>query len=143
VIELVIPGEPKGKGRPKFVRATGRAFTPKPTRLAEEFVRQVWMRAGSPRLDEGPLAVEVEVVLARPQGHRRRDGSLGAVGLRSPWPTKRPDWDNVAKLVADSLNGLAYRDDAQIVDARVVKRWAGANEVEHTRIVVTALELAA
>ena len=30
-------------------------------------------------------------------------------------PTKKPDVDNIIKIILDSLNGLAYKDDAQIV----------------------------
>lgn len=32
-------------------------------------------------------------------------------------PTKKPDMDNVVKIIADSLNNLAYYDDTQIVEA--------------------------
>lgn len=39
-------------------------------------------------------------------------------------PITKPDWDNVGKIVSDALNGIAYRDDSQIVDARVVKRYS-------------------
>ena len=30
-------------------------------------------------------------------------------------PTKKPDVDNIIKIILDSLNGLAYKDDVQIV----------------------------
>ena len=36
-------------------------------------------------------------------------------------PAKRPDFDNIGKIIADALNGVAYRDDAQIVEAKLVK----------------------
>ena len=36
-------------------------------------------------------------------------------------PTKKPDLDNVCKIVCDSLNGIAYHDDAAIVDCQVRK----------------------
>lgn len=39
-------------------------------------------------------------------------------------PTKKPDADNVLKVIADSLNKLCYRDDAQIVRAEIVKCYA-------------------
>ncbi|MGH7921890.1 MAG: RusA family crossover junction endodeoxyribonuclease, partial [Candidatus Dormibacteraceae bacterium] len=42
---------------------------------------------------------------------------------RAP-PTKRPDIDNYAKNVLEGLDGVAYRDDAQIVDLRVRKRYS-------------------
>jgi Holliday junction resolvase RusA-like endonuclease len=35
----------------------------------------------------------------------------------------KPDWDNVGKIVCDALNGVAWHDDAQIVDAHVEKRY--------------------
>jgi len=39
-------------------------------------------------------------------------------------PIKKPDADNIAKIIADSLNHLAYRDDSQIVEMAVQKRYA-------------------
>ena len=36
-------------------------------------------------------------------------------------PTKKPDWDNIGKLVTDALNGIAWHDDAQIVKSTVIK----------------------
>ncbi len=33
---------------------------------------------------------------------------------------KKPDLDNAMKLVADALNGVAYRDDAQIEKATLL-----------------------
>lgn len=58
-----------------------------------------------------------------------------AVYLRQPstWEEgfqclKKPDWDNVGKLVGDSLNGVAYLDDAQIFDGRVQKAWTNGME---------------
>ena len=30
------------------------------------------------------------------------------------FPTKKPDADNIIKVILDALNGLAYRDDSQI-----------------------------
>ena len=43
---------------------------------------------------------------------------------REIWPTKRPDGDNVLKLVADALNGVAYEDDSQIVYMTIKKEYA-------------------
>jgi Holliday junction resolvase RusA-like endonuclease len=37
------------------------------------------------------------------------------------WHTAKPDADNIAKLVGDALNGIAWRDDAQIARATVEK----------------------
>ena len=31
------------------------------------------------------------------------------------WPAKKPDSDNIAKVVLDALTGIAYHDDTQII----------------------------
>ena len=39
-------------------------------------------------------------------------------------PTKKPDIDNIFKVVADALNGVAYPDDKSIVDCQVRKFYS-------------------
>ena len=134
VIDLRIDGKPTGKGRPRFVRQTGRAFTPGDTKRAENRIQLAWLEAGRPRLPEGPIVVYVSLALARPRSHWRKDGSLSAEGLRSPWPLRKPDVDNALKLLLDALNGCAYRDDVDIVHAGIQRRWANPGEHEHTHV---------
>ena len=44
-------------------------------------------------------------------------------------PTKKPDWDNSGKIIADSLNEIAYKDDSQIVDGMVRKFYGETPKV--------------
>ena len=44
-------------------------------------------------------------------------------------PTRKPDFDNIGKVICDALNGIAYRDDAQIVDALVRKFYSDTPRV--------------
>jgi Holliday junction resolvase RusA-like endonuclease len=122
-IYLTVDGRPTGKARPRIGKG-GHVYTPGKTKLAEAVIIDAWVSAGSPRMEDGPLRCEVELVVARPKGHYRTDGTLSAEGLRHPLPRKKPDVDNALKLVMDALNGRAYRDDVDIVDARVIRRWA-------------------
>jgi Holliday junction resolvase RusA-like endonuclease len=46
-------------------------------------------------------------------------------------PTKKPDWDNIGKVVCDALNNLAYGDDSHVVSGTVYKWYS-----EEPRIVV-------
>lgn len=39
-------------------------------------------------------------------------------------PTKKPDCDNIAKIICDALNGVAYDDDKQIVALKVTKIYS-------------------
>jgi Holliday junction resolvase RusA-like endonuclease len=45
-------------------------------------------------------------------------------------PTKKPDADNIAKIVCDALNGIAFLDDKQIVDARITKWYSDTPRIE-------------
>ena len=44
-------------------------------------------------------------------------------------PTKKPDCDNIAKIVLDALNGIAYHDDAQVAELTVIKTYSRAPRV--------------
>lgn len=45
-------------------------------------------------------------------------------------PTKKPDLDNVAKVVCDALNGIAYHDDTQICRLALYKHYGETPRVE-------------
>ena len=44
-------------------------------------------------------------------------------------PTKKPDWDNIGKIVSDALNKFAFKDDSQITDVRIFKKYAKTPKV--------------
>lgn len=134
-LELSVDGRPQGKQRPRFNRQTGRAYTPVETRSFEQRVQGEWYAAGRPRLGDVPLDADVLCMFARPRSHRLATGGLSAVGRRTPFPM-RGDCDNLAKACLDALNGLAFRDDSQIVTLTVRKRWAGSGETEATYLTV-------
>ena len=118
MIAFTVPGEPVAKGRPRFVRATGRAFTPKKTETYEGIVADHAARVMDGReAFEGPLRLTVRAVYLIPQ-------SWSAKKKRAAfWKTSKPDADNLAKVVKDALNKIAYRDDAQIVELTVQKKY--------------------
>lgn len=119
MIAFTIPGEPLA-----FARA-GRhgkfSFTPRPQANFMAAVRTICAAEmqGTPPL-EGPVALEVHANYLWPK-------SVSAKKRRDPenaWKTSRADADNIAKLCADSLNGIAWRDDAQIASLHVWKQYA-------------------
>lgn len=123
MLTVVVPGPIRGKARPRFTR-TGHAFTPATTVSAENWVRACAVdQVGTPVLD-GPLALRVDVTVQIPASwprRRRQDALEGR--LR---PTGKPDADNVLKLIGDALNGVVWKDDAQLVEVTLVKRYADA-----------------
>lgn len=132
-MRFTIPGEPQGKGRPRVVRngAFTRTYTPEKTASYENLVKLEFQRQCS-GLYIGDRPVSMKVVcfygLASSDSKRKRQAKLdGAIR-----PTKKPDCDNVGKVVADSLNGIAYKDDAQIVSMTIDKYFAEIPRVEVT-----------
>lgn len=120
----------RGKGRARFVRATGRAYTPTATTDAMARVQAAFAATGAPRAPRGtPVAVSIVTERALPRGRPRRVE-------REP-DVVRPDADNVAKLVLDALNGAAWEDDTQVVSLFVVKRDRTRREGERTVVRVT------
>lgn len=125
ILDVVIPGEPKAKARPRFSRSSGRAYTPAATEQAEQsFQSRSWValrEAGWTEPHKGPISVEVVCVLAVPASWAKAKKAQALSGELSP--TGRPDVDNYAKLVMDALNGIAWVDDAQVVQLSVGKRY--------------------
>ena len=63
------------------------------------------------------------------------------------YPTKKPDIDNILKVVLDALNGLAYRDDSQVISCTVLKTYGeeegvyvSVGKFENYEIVSASLE---
>lgn len=79
-----------------------------------------WLMRGRPP-SERPLAMMVHAFIAVPKSWSHRDRANAIFG--AILPTSRPDGDNFLKVCQDSLNGVCYKDDSQIIDARVVKRY--------------------
>ena len=70
----------------------------------------------------GPVAVSLTCYFGRRKSHVTPKGRLRKSAPRHK--TSVPDWDNVSKSICDALNGIAWVDDAQIVDGRTVKKYA-------------------
>lgn len=125
-----LSGVPVGKGRPRFVRRTGIAFTPQKTRSYEDALRYVAQVAMDGRvMFDGPLSVAVEAIFPVPGSWsaRKQHEALHGVIL----PTVKPDLDNLLKCV-DAFNQVVWADDKQIVEARIVKRYGSTPELKVT-----------
>lgn len=128
IVELA--GPPHGKGRPRFVRATGHVHTPQRTINYEGELRAAGAAVMAGRVPvTGPLCVLVEAFFPIPASWSVKKRAQALAGLLRP--TKRPDWENVAKML-DAFNEVVWRDDAQVVDGRIVKAYS-----DRPRLVVT------
>ncbi|MBV4436698.1 RusA family crossover junction endodeoxyribonuclease [Clostridium tyrobutyricum] len=124
----MIPGDPMGKQRPKFNRWTKSAHTPEKTVSYETYVKELYVTNRFPML-EGYIQVGITAFYKIPKStsNKKRQQMLNNELL----PDKKPDLDNVAKIICDALNAIAYLDDKQIVSLTVNKFYS-----EQPRVVV-------
>lgn len=130
-ISFTVPGTPVAKGRPRsFVRG-GRVghFTPEKTVRYESLVAHeasFAMAGGSPV--EGPVSLFVVAYFPIPSSWSQKRQKAAMEGLEHV--TKKPDLDNVVKAVKDGMNGVAWRDDCQVVSLTANKEYSDRPRVE-------------
>ena len=119
-----------------FTNNQGRsqAITPKETLSYENLVKWVYQNTYGARKLEGELEARIVAMYSIPKSMTKKNRRLIEEGKLHP--TKKPDLDNVAKIVLDSLNGIAYSDDSQIVKLNVEKHYS-----ENPRVEVTLYEV--
>lgn len=131
-VSIVVAGPPVPKGRPRMsvVGGHARAFTPSRTRRYEDLIRLEAGRVmqGRPQL-QGPTRVRIRAYMQMPQAiarHKVKGPSAEAGVIR---PLTKPDADNFAKVI-DALNGIVWRDDAQVVELTVEKFYSSRPRLE-------------
>lgn len=119
-----IAGEPMGKQRPRFVRVGNftRTYTPKETVNYENWVKLSYQNFGGENYGDMPLKVEITAKFPIPKSYSKKKHEQAIDGQIRP--TIKPDCDNIAKVICDALNGIAYTDDKQIVELIVRKEYA-------------------
>lgn len=123
MIRIELLGPPKGKGRPRFVRATGHAYTPAPTREYEQALRaQAMIQMKGARPIERPVKVDVYAYQEIPKSWRKVDRDAARYCFK--YPSGKPDADNYLKIALDSLNQVVWLDDGQVVKASVSKKYS-------------------
>ncbi len=125
-MKFILTGKIKGKARPRFSTANGyvRSYTPKTTTDYERAVKDEF-RYNHAGFGEKAVSVEIYAFFKIPKSYTKKKCRESLDGV---FCQKKPDSDNIAKIVCDGLNGVAYQDDKQVVDCRVVKKWTEGEE---------------
>ncbi len=120
-------GDPKAQGRPR-ARNAGKFIQvyddPKSAKEKHKLEVVVQEKAPDTPLD-CPLQVDLEFYMPRPKGHYGTGKNGGKLKDSSPLHhTKRPDIDNLRKLVMDALTGIFWRDDSLICEGMTIKQYS-------------------
>ena len=119
MVVFMLKGKPQGKGRPR-VTMHG-TYTPRKTVAYENAIRAAYPGG----YFTGAVMLKVMAFFAPPKStsKKKRAEMLGR------YYTHKPDGDNVLKIVKDALNGIAYNDDAQVVDEQCCRFYGTEDAV--------------
>ena len=128
IYEFEIPGKVIGKGRPRLNSYTGAVYTPTRTKDYELLVEQYFLLK-YPRFKalEGRIKVNIIAYFAIPKTTKKSD--INEMLENNISPTKKPDIDNIVKVLLDSMNKFAFKDDNQITKLEVEKKYAQEDKV--------------
>lgn len=131
-MKFTIPGTPFGKQRPRVVHNGdfSKAYTPKETVSYENLVKTSYSDIARGRKFQDDAMLDVRIIAYYPVPKSVSKKKRKEMLEHKIRPTKKPDWDNIGKIICDSLNQIAYRDDAQIVDSQVRKFYSENPRVE-------------
>lgn len=124
-VHFWVTGQPVGQPRRRPGRAFGGGFN---TYLPKDHKIHGYRGAVAAAAKEAmngqkpsglPFSASIRFVLARPKGMRP--------GLRC-WAPVKPDTDNLVKAVYDSVKGIVWQDDKQVVQEFVQKVYAATGE---------------
>lgn len=160
---IVLEGEPRGKGRPRFAKVGGfvRVFTDDATRDYELAIQMevgqalygramaesIWGLRKLPANEmfmvlqfvprfTGPVRVDLEIRhTIRPSWNKAKKAGVADGTIAA---TIKPDLDNVAKIWFDAFNGCMWVDDTQVVEMSARKVFS---ESPGVTVTVTPLDL--
>lgn len=133
-VSFTIPGIPTAWAR---ARLNGRAhFTPGKQRAAAGLIQSIAYEAMAGRAPiETPVAVHISAVWPWPKSWSEKKRKIAG----AHWKTSKPDADNVGKLVNDAINGIVWRDDAQVTNL-VVRKTYGMTPATHVNVEILYAE---
>lgn len=130
-VMFTVEGTPIGKGRPKFARRGNfvSTYTPTKTRDYEDLIRVAAKQAmGDAEPLKTAVAAYIYITVPIPQSYPKKRFKACLEG--SERPCKKPDIDNIVKAYLDSMNGIVYDDDTQVVSLHSTKVYGTIGMVD-------------
>lgn len=126
--EFEVIGEIKGKARPRLNTYTGSIYTAQNTKDYEELIRQYFL-IKYPRYTsfENRVSVKILACFRPPKNASKKDKENMLNGNLTP--TKKPDIDNIVKVILDALNTIAFKDDNQVTKLEIEKVYGEEEKV--------------
>lgn len=120
-------GKVRGQGRPRSDFKRKRVYKARADREWEESVKEAYINGNGPWFGDRPVSLCVTAHRELPKATPKR--------IEREADVHRPDASNVLKGVEDALNGIAYVDDCQVVDAHV-RKMPRTRLTEHIEVTI-------
>ena len=120
--EFEVPGKIVGKGRPRLNAYTGIIYTPTKTKDYETLIEEYFLLK-YPKFKQldGRIKVNIIAYFSIPKSTKK--SQINEMLENNISPTKKPDIDNIVKVILDSMNKFAFKDDTQITKLEVEKKY--------------------
>ena len=129
-MQIIVEGKPEPQLRPRATRIGNsiRLYDPKTTTDYKNLVKWTAKRQWEGKPLECPLVVELDIYRPIPKSTSKKRRKLK--NERVIRPVVKPDIDNYSKGILDSLNGIVYKDDSQVVSLIANKYYSDNPRVE-------------
>lgn len=137
-VKFILDGKPIGKGRPRFTNLGGyaRTYTPASTVNYERDLANAFNIQCNINEEDFEKEIYIKIIAnfepPKSTSKKTRQILIQGMGYRH-----KPDADNIAKIVLDGLNGVAYKDDNQITKIEIIKKY---NETSYIEVEINYLE---
>ena len=129
IYEFIVPGKVRGKARPRINTYTLNTYTPQETKDYENLIKQYFLLKYPRYIPiEDRVSVHITAYLSIPKSTSKKNVELMLNDTISP--TKKPDIDNIVKIILDALNKIAFKDDDQITILKVEKKYSLEEKLE-------------
>lgn len=126
--EFEVIGDIIGKERPRVNSYTGVVYTPNRTKDYEMLIKQYFkLKYPNHRVLEGRLSVKIIAYMRMPKNTSKKKAEEMLNGNVSP--TRKPDIDNIAKSALDAMNKFVFKDDNQISQMKIEKKYGEVEKI--------------
>lgn len=131
MISFFVSGVPTPQGSARAFVVNGKPVITSSNRSLAAWRRLVSDAAQNhAHMIEGPVKLNVSFILPRPK----------SLPKKVQWNIKRPDLDKLIRSVGDSLTGIMWKDDSQVVTINATKSYAANAESTGVLIEIASLE---
>lgn len=130
--KIIVTGQPQGKLRARHGKNywTGKpqTYTSEKTKAYEQLIAIEYKRQRGEHYGDSYVRLGVLAYYGIPKSWTKKKQQQAREGALRP--SVKPDVDNVLKAVLDALNGVAYKDDTQVVEEFARKYYSDSPRIE-------------